>query len=87
MSDAEPLDCIETRFRRDDADNAGRGVLAEQRALRSAQDLDAFEVRQVIQCCGRTRTIDAVDEYADGRLDAGVVGAVTEAADDEVGIP
>src|SRR3546814_15184073 len=35
---------------------------------------------------GRARAINAVDEDADRGLDAGVVGAFPEAADDEIGV-
>src|SRR3546814_19481050 len=38
---------VELRLLRDDADDAGRGILAEQGRLRAAQHLDPLDVRQV----------------------------------------
>ncbi|KHK89856.1 hypothetical protein LK12_18275 [Novosphingobium malaysiense] len=46
------------RIARGDADGARRGVTAEQRALRTAQDLDSFDVRQV-----EDRAANAADIY------------------------
>ena len=75
---------IQVRFGGGDADYASRRVLAEQRALRASKYLDTFQLRHVCQSGSGARAVDAVDENTDGRLDAGVVGAVAEAADDEV---
>ena len=77
---------VEVGLLRHDADHAGRGVLTEQRALRAAQHLDALHIDEVADGAGRARAVDAVDEHTDRGLDARVVGAVTEAADDEVGV-
>ena len=75
---------LERRLLGDDRDNARRGVLAEEGRLRAAQHFDALDVRKVRNLRSRTRTVDAVDEHADRRFNTGVVGAVAEAADDEV---
>ena len=77
---------VEVGLLRHDADHAGRGVLTEQRALRAAQHLDALHIDEVADGAGRARAVDAVDEHTDRGLDARVVGAVAEAADDEVGV-
>src|SRR3546814_9648450 len=47
---------------------------------------DVCSSDRVADLGGRARTIDAVDEHADRRLDAGIVRAVAEAADDEIGV-
>ena len=75
---------LEIGLARDDADDAGRRVLAEQGGLRAAQHLYALEARQISNLRSRAGAVDAVDEYADRRLDAGIVRAVAETADDEV---
>jgi hypothetical protein len=54
--------------------------------LRAAQHLDPLHIGKIADLRGRARAIDAIDENADRRFDPGVVGAVAEAADDEVGI-
>lgn len=77
---------VELRLLGDDRDHAGTGVLAEQGRLRPAQDLDPLHVGQVGDLRRGAAAVDAVDEHADRRLDAGVVRAVAEAADDEVGV-
>ena len=58
---------------RRDVDGAGRRVLAEERALRSAQHFDPLDVEEVERRRGGTGVEDAVDVEADARLDA-VVG-------------
>ena len=65
----------------DDVDDAGRGVLAEHRALRALEHFDAFELAQVAEADAVARTVHAVDDHADGRLQAGVVADRTDAAD------
>ena len=73
----------EARLARRDVDGAGRGVLAEQRALRSAQHLDLIDVEEVERRRRRPRVEHAVDVEADARLEA-VVGQAerrAEAAD------
>src|SRR3546814_8936727 len=63
------------------ADRACRGVLAEQRALRSPQHLDAREVEEGGLCLARAAGIDAVD-IERHRLVEGEVGRRgAEAAD------
>src|SRR3546814_13546771 len=47
---------VEPRLLGDDADDARRRILAEQRRLRAAQHLDPFDVRQVADLAGRART-------------------------------
>ncbi len=54
-------------------DGASGRVLAEERALRAAQHLDALDVEEVERRRRRPRVEDAVDVQADARLDA-VVG-------------
>src|SRR3546814_20907298 len=66
---------------RNHADRACRGVLAEQRALRSPQHLDAGEVEEGGLCLARAAGIDAVD-IERHRLVEGEVGRRgAEAAD------
>src|SRR3546814_19004532 len=55
------------RLLRDDADDAGARILAEQRRLRAAQQFDTLDVRKVADLSGRARAIDAVDDDADRR--------------------
>src|SRR5690606_1616274 len=73
----------ELRLLRGDRDDAGGCVLAEQRRLRATKNLDALDVGEVGDLRGRARSIDVVHEDADRRLDTGIVGAVTEAADED----
>ncbi len=68
-------------FRRRNADGAGRRVLAEERALRSAQNFDAVDGGEIGQRDTGTALIDAVDEEADRGFETGVVGAGADAAD------
>ena len=75
---------FELRLLRHDRDHPGGCVLAEQRRLRPAQDFYTLQVWQVGNLRGRARAIDAVHENANRRLDAGIVGAVAEAPDDEI---
>ncbi len=56
-----------------DVDRACRRVLAEERALRSAQHFDLRDVEEVERRSGRARVEHAVDVETDARLDA-VVG-------------
>jgi len=70
---------FELRLRHDgrlacgDVDGAGRGVLAEQRALRPAQDLDPFEVEEVHGGRARPGEEDAIDVKADAGVET-VIG-------------
>ena len=77
---------LELGFAGDDRDHARAGVLAEQRRLRPAQHFDTLDIGQIADLRGRAAAIDAIDEHAHAGLDAGVVGAVAEAADDEIGV-
>ena len=60
----------EARLARRHEDRAGRRVLAEQRALRPAQHLDALDVDEVERRRRRPRVQHAVDVVADAGLDA-----------------
>ena len=71
----------ESRALRHHVHGTGGGVLAEQRALRAAQDLDALDVEQIAERLPRTAPIDAVDESAHGGLEADVVAGRADAAD------
>ena len=68
------------------ADDAGRGVLPEQRALRAPQHFYALHVHQVANLRGRARAVHAIDEHTHRGLDARVVGAVAKAADQDIGL-
>src|SRR5690606_17586064 len=72
---------LELRPAREHVDDAGRGVLAEQGALRALQDLDALDLAQVAEADAVTRPVDAVDHHAHGRLEPGVVAHRADAAD------
>ena len=76
---------LELRRTGEDRDHPRAGVLAEQRRLRSAQHFDAADIGEVADLAGRTRAENAVDEHADRGLDADIVVAIAEAADDEGG--
>ena len=65
----------------DDVDDAGRGVLAEQGALRPLQHLDAAQLAQIAEADAVARAVDAVDDHADRALQAGVVPDGADAAD------
>ncbi len=71
----------EFRLLGDDVDDAGRGALAEQGALRTLQDLDALHLAQVAERDAVARAIDAVDHDADRAFQAGVVADRADAAD------
>ena len=73
----------EARFARRHEDRAGRRVLAEQRALRAAQHLDALDVDEIERRRRGPRVQHAVDVVADAGLDAVVREAErrAEAAD------
>ncbi|MEJ2384646.1 MAG: hypothetical protein P8Y54_09630 [Xanthomonadales bacterium] len=66
---------------RDQPDGAARGVLAVQRALRAAQDLDAFDVVQLEQSALDARHVDVVQVHADGRVERLQRIGLTDAAD------
>ena len=74
------------RRARDDVERAGRGVLAEQRALRAFQHLDAFDVDQIAKGQTATIAVDAVDEGAHGAFETRIVARGAHAADLERGI-
>jgi hypothetical protein len=71
----------ERRRGAEDVDDAGRGVLAEQRALRALQDLDALKLAQIAEADRVARPVDAVDDHADRAFQAGVVADRADAAD------
>ncbi len=70
---------------RDEPDRAADRVLAEQRALRTAQDLDALEVEQIQDRALRTAVIDVVDVDRHARLERQRVVAEADAADERRG--
>jgi hypothetical protein len=59
---------VALRLLRDQADRAAEAVLAEQRALRPAQHLDAFEIEQVDGRAGERAVVDVVDVDADAGI-------------------
>ena len=69
-----------------DIQHAGRGVLAEQRALGPAQYLDAFQVEQVEGGLARAGIDHAVDHRGHCRLDAGGGGNGAHAAHEQRGV-
>src|SRR3546814_14511899 len=58
------------RLARDDVDRAADDILAEQRALRSAQNLDALDVEQQGVAIFGPAEIDAIDEQSVRRIGA-----------------
>src|SRR6185503_16524443 len=78
----------EARLARRDEDRAGRRVLAEQRALRAPQNLDALDVDEVERRRRRARVEHAVDVEPDAGLDAVVREAERrpQAADVDAGV-
>src|SRR5690606_22447802 len=54
---------------RNHADRTAEAVLAEERALRAAQHLDALDVHQVEGRTEERAVVDVVDVYADARLE------------------
>ncbi len=75
---------VELRCCRDDAERAAHDVLAEQHALRAADDLDALEVVEVEVVVAGAADVHAVDEGADRRVGRRRVEArVGDAADVE----
>ncbi len=76
------------RFARRDVDGAGRGVLAEQRALRAAQHFDLLQVDQVELRLAGPAVIDVVDIEADALFQA-VIGQgdiTAQAANADIGV-
>src|SRR5690606_39927822 len=69
-------------FARVKLDRAALRVHAGQRALRTAQDLDALEIEQVESRCRHRAEIDVVDINADARLDGRALIRLTDAADE-----
>ena len=72
---------LEIRPLRDHVDDAGRGVLAEHRALRTLQHLDALELAEIAEAHPVARPVDAVDDDTDGRFEADVVADRADSAD------
>src|SRR5690606_18486961 len=64
-----------------DVDHAGGGVLAEHRALRALQYLDALDLAEVAEADAVARPVDAVDHDTDRGFQAHVVADRTDAAD------
>ena len=62
-------------------DEAGRGVAAEQSALRAAQHLDMVDLAKLAKADAGTRAIDAVNEHGDRAFEAGIVADGADAAD------
>ena len=56
---------LELRLLGDDADDAGRGIFAEQSGLGAAQHFDTFEIGQIADLGSGPRTINAVNKHAD----------------------
>src|SRR3546814_16449496 len=69
----EALDARQRRTPRDDVDQPGRRIGAEQRSLRTAQDLDALDIGKLARRRATAGQEYAVEEYADRRLLAGIV--------------
>jgi hypothetical protein len=65
MSAITPICKLVARCARDDADGAADRIAPEQRALRTVQDFDAFDVEQILVGADRACEIDAVDIDAD----------------------
>ncbi len=72
---------VERRPLGDDVDHAGRGVLTEQRALRTFQHLDALQLAEVAEAHAVARSINAVDDHTHRRFQAGVVAHRADASD------
>ncbi|MCY1493754.1 hypothetical protein D9M68_275970 [compost metagenome] len=69
-----------------DVEHAGRGVLAEQGALRAAQHFDALHVEQVEGRLPGTAEHHAVDHRGHGRLDARRGGDGADATNEQRGV-
>lgn len=69
----EAFDARQRRTPRDDIDEPGRRIGAEQRPLRTAQDLDALDVGEFARRRAVAGQKDAIQEDADRRLLAGVI--------------
>ena len=65
---------------RHDVDQAGRGVLAEHRALRALEHLHPLDRAEVAEAHAVARTVDAIDHHAHRRFQAGVVAHRAHAA-------
>src|SRR5205807_5386173 len=64
-----------------DTDRASYGVRAEERALRTLQDLDAIHIEEVLIGADGAREIDAVQVDADARIQVERKVILTDAAD------
>src|SRR5690606_23799574 len=73
------------RFARADQDRAANRVATEQRALRSAQNLDARDIAEFQRPANRAPDIDFVDIDADARIDGGCGIELPDAADEHDG--
>ena len=54
--------------------------------MRAAQHFDALNIGKIGDLGRRTAAIDTIDEHANRRFDAGIIRAIAEATDEEVGI-
>src|SRR5690606_27981087 len=73
---------ILARLSRIELDRAADRVTAGQRALRTAQHLDAIEVEQIEQRARQRRVVDVVDVDTDARLERVVEVRLTDAANE-----
>ncbi len=71
---------------RADIEHAGRGVLAEQRAVRAAQQVDLLQVQQVEHGLAGTAQEDVVEVNADAAFQAFVGRVVADAAHGHAGL-
>ena len=73
------------RTARDELDRSANRVLAIERALGTAQDLDAVEVEQIELTAANPRQIDVIDIDADGGIECLQSVGLADAADKDVG--
>ncbi len=71
----------ELRRRGVDRDQAGRGIAAAERALRTTEDFDPVDRTEFAKGVARARAVDAVDEHRDRAFEAGIVAHRADAAD------
>src|SRR5690606_7340174 len=71
---------VERGSLRHDVDDAGGGVLAEQRALRAFQYFDALELAEIAEAHAVAGAVYAIDHDADRGFEAGIVADGADAA-------